>query len=632
MRRGLRFQTKLMLTFVAAIAVVTFALIYVTETKVSQAYTRQFSKNFKDLVKQLERSREERSQEFLELSRHLAAHPYVVSSLKDRNASDEGRAFWRDYIEDLKEIEGKAEKGSDATGKPDPLPIDLLQRYGSIGLVDTMGEIRTLHPPGAGGSREGEKRRFASPRFRQSPSGVNRAKKRIDELLASEGQETLFLPFETPDGAGFIQEMVSTPVKDPATGELLGLFLRATSAETEAQRFLERYQAEFQSDTPLLTGIFLDGQVYSRAIPVEMATRMSVAIAGEIVRHSELPRSEDLAFESELNGVPYRFYVKPLGQDEGTATAFQVSAFSLAPLKVDLAELRLRGSGVGGAALLIGIGIAWLFSRRLAVPIAELTRATRAVRDGHLETRIDVRTRDEIGELAESFNEMTEGLQQRDAYRGILGKVSDETVAQAMISGDLDLELGGELKTVSVLFCDIRGFTGQTEHMHPTEIIGLLNEHMTAMTTIVRKHYGVVDKFVGDEIMAVFGALKSYGNDAGHAVACALEMIAERDRRNRGAKHPIEVGIGVATGEAVAGCMGSVDRLNYTVIGARVNLASRLCSEAGSMEVVIDDQTLSCLEPDKVESEVIEDLRLKGFSVNVAAYRVREGAVEHLGV
>jgi class 3 adenylate cyclase len=104
-------------------------------------------------------------------------------------------------------------------------------------------------------------------------------------------------------------------------------------------------------------------------------------------------------------------------------------------------------------------------------------------------------------------------------------------------------------------------------------------------------------------------------------------MIEERARLNQDAKHPIAVGIGVATGEAVAGCMGSVDRLNYTVIGARVNLASRLCSEAGVMEVVIDDQTLSCLEPERVGSEVIEDLRLKGFSGNVAAYRVREGVV-----
>lgn len=626
MRRGLRFQTKLMLTLVAAIATVTIALLYVTETKISQTYTRQFSRNFSDLVHKLEQSREERSQEFLELSRRLAAHPHVISSLKNTTTSDEGRAFWRFYLEALNELDKDPAKAALSDDKVPPPATDLIPRFGSIGLVDLDGEIRTLHPPMANGNREGDKRRLSSPRFRKSPSGVNRAKKRIDELLASQVQETLFLPFETPDGTGFVQEMVSTPVKDPATGELLGLFLRATSAETETQRFLERYQEEFQSDTPLLTGIFLDGQVYSRAIEPEKAAIMSQHLAERIARHPDLSAGEDLAFEEELQGVPYRFYVKQIGHDEGTATAFQVSAFSLAPLQADLAELRLRGSGVGIAALVAGILIAWLFSRRLAVPIAELTRATRAVRDGRLETRIDVRSRDEIGDLAESFNEMTEGLQQRDAYRSILGKVSDETVAQAMISGHLDLELGGELKNVSVLFCDIRGFTSQTEHMHPTEVIGLLNEHMTAMTAIVRKHYGVVDKFVGDEIMAVFGALKSYGNDADHAVACALGMIAERERLNRTAAHPILIGIGLATGEAVAGCMGSVDRLNYTVVGARVNLASRLCSEAGAMELVIDDQTLSGLGPDRVESEAIEDLRLKGFSANVVAYRVRERA------
>jgi len=159
--------------------------------------------------------------------------------------------------------------------------------------------------------------------------------------------------------------------------------------------------------------------------------------------------------------------------------------------------------------------------------------------------------------------------------------------------------------------------------MPPTEVIGLLNEHMTAMTAIVRKHFGVVDKFVGDEIMAVFGALKSYGNDAAHAAACALEMIRERERLNLASAHPIEIGIGVATGEAVAGCMGSVDRLNYTVVGSRVNLASRLCSEAGPMEVIVDDRTLSGLDPDRIESAVMPGLRLKGFSESVTAHRIK---------
>jgi class 3 adenylate cyclase len=160
--------------------------------------------------------------------------------------------------------------------------------------------------------------------------------------------------------------------------------------------------------------------------------------------------------------------------------------------------------------------------------------------------------------------------------------------------------------------------------MPPTEVIALLNEHMTAMTAVVRRHFGVVDKFVGDEVMGVFGALKSYGNDAAHAVACAVGMVRERGRLNRESRHPIEIGVGIATGEAVAGCMGSIDRLNYTVVGSRVNLASRLCSEAGPMEIVIDDETLSCLEPDTVRSAEPIDLRLKGFSGPVAAYRLSD--------
>ncbi len=158
--------------------------------------------------------------------------------------------------------------------------------------------------------------------------------------------------------------------------------------------------------------------------------------------------------------------------------------------------------------------------------------------------------------------------------------------------------------------------------MPPTEVIEILNQHMTAMMAVVRNHFGVVDKFVGDEIMAVFGALKSYGNDAEHAAACALEMITVRERLNREIGRPLEIGIGVATGEVVAGCMGSVDRLNYTVLGARVNLASRLCGEAGNMEAVIDDNTLERLDPLTAGFKSITDLRLKGFSEIITAYHL----------
>lgn len=629
MRKGLRFQTKLILTMVTAVATVTVALIAVTEAQVKGAYTRQFSRDFKHLVNQLERSRLERSHEFMELCRHLAEQPFIIKSLSGEVSLEENHAFWRYYISSLYDLGDTVEKRPDATTRKAAPSPEILSRIGSVGIVTPSGEITSLvHPLAKTASKDGEKRRPADNRLRQGANAVNKAKKRIDELLASDRQQTFYLPFESPDGTGYVQEMVSTPVKRPGSDETIGLFLRATSAETEAQRFLERYQEEFESAAPLLSGIYLDGQLYSRNLEPGLAGLMAGVIGNKIPVGHSATEKETIQFDAAIGDAPYRIYLARLTDESSHDPAYQVSAFSLETLKSDLAELRIRGSGIGAFALILGLVLAYLLSRNLAIPIRELTRATGAIKSGNLDTRISICSRDEMGDLATSFNEMAEGLRQRAVYRDILGKVSDETVAQAMISGDLDPELGGELKTVSVLFCDIRGFTEITEHMPPTEVIDLLNQHMTAMTAIVRKHFGVVDKFVGDEIMAVFGALKSYGNDAGHAAECALDMITERERLNREIGRPLTIGIGVATGEVVAGCMGSVDRLNYTVLGSRVNLASRLCSEAGTMEVVIDDSTLSSLDVNRVEATAMPELRLKGFSETVTAYRLRERVLQ----
>lgn len=612
-----------MLTLVAAIAVVTVALITLTETKVNQTYTRQFSRDFSHIVSELERSRLERTGEFMELCGHLATHPYIIASLRGDASEEQRLAFWRFYGQSLNQLGDSIESRPDSPPRRQTGLPDLVNKMGSVGIVTLTGEIKGLfHPQADANSTSSEKRRLAAKQLRYQSGGVNRAKKRVDDLLESVSQQALYLPFETYESGRAVQEVVSTPVTDPASGGIIGHFLRAAPAETDAQRFLERYQAQFDSDAPLLSGIFLDGHLYSRHLPEEFAASMA-AIVGEKISAAEAATGgESFHFETTIGDAPFRLYIAPLTGGGTYDPAYQVSAFSLAILKDDLAELRLRGSGIAAFALLFGVILAYLFSRRLAVPIRELTRATGAVKSGDLTTRITIHSRDEIGELAASFNEMTEGLQQRDAYRGILGKVSDETVAQAMISGDLDLELGGELKTVSVLFCDIRGFTAITEHMPPTDAINLLNHHMTAMTGVVRKHYGVVDKFVGDEIMAVFGALKSYGNDAANAAACALEMIAVREQLNRESGEPLEIGIGLATGEVVAGCMGSVDRLNYTVLGARVNLASRLCSEAGNMEIVIDDETEKQLDHPATALRARSDLRLKGFSEVITAWQL----------
>jgi class 3 adenylate cyclase len=150
---------------------------------------------------------------------------------------------------------------------------------------------------------------------------------------------------------------------------------------------------------------------------------------------------------------------------------------------------------------------------------------------------------------------------------------------------------------------------------------------MTALTRVVKQHNGVLDKFVGDLLMAIFGAPVSYGNDALDAARCALELLRERERLNQTSRYKLQVGIGVATGSVVAGCMGSADRLNYTVLGERVNLASRLCDRAGPSEVWIDQTTRERLEGHiAVESPTV--VHLKGFAQAIDAYELIEVRAE----
>ncbi|HEU0039186.1 MAG TPA: adenylate/guanylate cyclase domain-containing protein, partial [Verrucomicrobiae bacterium] len=256
----------------------------------------------------------------------------------------------------------------------------------------------------------------------------------------------------------------------------------------------------------------------------------------------------------------------------------------------------------------------------LSAPIRQLVAGTREVQRGNFAVRVPVRSGDEVGQLASSFNEMAEGLAQKERYRTVLNMFADEKVAQRMIAGQLTL--GGELREISVVFCDIRGFTALTQNMPPAEVIEMLNEHMTALMRVVKEHHGLLDKFVGDLLMVIFGAPVSQGDDALNAARCALRLVTVRQELNQTSQHKIQIGIGVATGTVVAGCMGSADRLNYTVLGDRVNLGSRLCDKARAGEVLIDENTRQKLGGNIIV-EATGDIQLKGFSAPVQAFRLR---------
>jgi len=273
-------------------------------------------------------------------------------------------------------------------------------------------------------------------------------------------------------------------------------------------------------------------------------------------------------------------------------------------------------------SLLVCLILAVFVSRQFTRPILALVAGTEAVGRGDYTTRVAVSSRDEVGCLSAAFNEMSADLALKEKYRNVLDCVTDREIADRLLTGELSL--GGELRTASILFCDIRGFTSLTEGMDPVEVIELINTHMSALTAVVHRHHGVVDKFVGDALMAIFGAPKSYGADALDAAECARDLMKERQQLNSIGGHIIQIGIGVATGTVVAGCTGSVERLNYTVLGDRVNLASRLCSRAPAGQIYIDENTRAAFGADTSKLESVElNLMLKGFAQSMRVFRMR---------
>jgi class 3 adenylate cyclase len=371
------------------------------------------------------------------------------------------------------------------------------------------------------------------------------------------------------------------------------------------------------SQKTIQSGILLEDKFYSKTVPDAVRGELLKSVSEEIKSGGQ----SNETFTVALGGAPRRVFIRLLNPNSPFPPAYQVSVYSLAGAIRTQEELRWQILAFSLVALAGALVLSLVISHGLSVPLRQLAAATTAVRSGDLQVRVPVRSRDDLGQLAESFNEMAEGLGQKERYRTVLNMVADEEVAKALVEGQL--ALGGELREISVLFCDIRGFTPYTENMPPKDVIDMLNEHMTALTRVVKEHNGVLDKFVGDLLMAIFGAPISHETDTLNAARCALALVREREALNATSRHQLKVGIGIATGRAVAGCMGSFDRLNYTVLGERVNLASRLCSQAGPGQIVIDQSTREKLG-DAVTATPLPALNLKGFSENVAAYELKE--------
>jgi len=367
----------------------------------------------------------------------------------------------------------------------------------------------------------------------------------------------------------------------------------------------------------LRSGLLIGGTLFGDQIPPSSAQTLVQSIDTAVHPVQVGSDGSDDAVQVQIDGEPWLAFRTSL--DTSDASVQLVIAASLQPVQAALRKLLFSGVLSGVLGIAFGVAIALVIARGLAKPVAELSAAAQRIGGGDYDIRVAVTRRDEMGLLAERFNEMTHGLSLRDKYRGLLDMVADPSIAEEMLAGVVSL--GGVSTPAAVLFCDIRGFTPLTNRLAAHEVVEILNDHMTAMTEVVYRHGGVVDKFVGDLIMAVFGAPKPGTLDAVRAARCGLEMVRSRERMNVTAADPIHIGVGVAFGDMVAGCMGSKQRLNYTVLGERVNLAARLCSMAPAMTVYVDENVCQQLGSGWGVT-TMEPLKVKGFSQPVSAFRL----------
>ncbi len=227
--------------------------------------------------------------------------------------------------------------------------------------------------------------------------------------------------------------------------------------------------------------------------------------------------------------------------------------------------------------LCIAVFIVFYFSKTITMPITNLVYGAQEIEKGNYDIKIIPEFRDEVGRLTYTFRRMAVGLGEREKMKDAFIKFVNKEVAERVLKGEV--KLGGEQKEAAIFFSDLRGFTAMSENMTPEEVVTFLNAYFTEMVRCVNQTHGIVDKYIGDAIMAHWGAIGGQGDSTEGAINASLMMrkvMITFNAQNQG-KFPIaKTGIGINTGPVISGQIGSEDRLEYTVIGDAVNLASRI--------------------------------------------------------
>ncbi len=290
-------------------------------------------------------------------------------------------------------------------------------------------------------------------------------------------------------------------------------------------------------------------------------------------------------------------------------------------------------TAVTGFAILFGLVFAWLTTRRMVQPMEELMHGVQSVVKGDLSVELAVKSSDEIGALTTSFNSMIDELRSKQHMKETFGKYIDPRIVESVILNPSVAEVGGGRRTMTILFCDLVGFTGIGEALTPSGMVRLLNRHFGLMAEAIQKHQGVVDKFIGDAVMAFWGPpFTTSSEHASLACRAALAQLLLLDTLRADLPEitglrknipPIDMRIGLASGEVVVGNIGSQHASSYTVIGDTVNLASRLESvnRVYGTRILLNSDARQTAGA-SIEAREVDWIAVKGKTEPVAVYEL----------
>jgi adenylate cyclase len=482
------------------------------------------------------------------------------------------------------------------------------------------------------------------PRFQQAlrehdPVHAERAAKRLSEvyhhrvILVADATGTLLAAGNAERGPKSLTEAASSAFPELLAGKALAGVIAVNFTDGPGYAFVcaepVHDDAGQVGAVALLTPV---SERYFAYLEPKLNAELALRVNGKLVAAAPKHPARDLdvrSAEPALREVGDKlFAIKTFRPPELERPGLDVeitASRDVTELRDELRKDLYRHLGGLALVLLVVLALALRFASRLGGAVRSLSEAARSVGLGNYATLAPLHTGDELERLGADFNQMVQGLKERDRLRDTFGRYVTRQVAEHLMKGNVNL--GGELVPVTVLFSDIRSFTSISETMEPRALLDFLNEYFSGMVESVLRHHGVVDKFIGDAIMAVFGAPVPEAEDALHAVEAALDMrrrlaLINQAFEARGLP-AIRTGIGLHYGQVVAGNMGHIERMEYTVIGDTVNDASRregLTKELQADIVLSED--LYTLVAAHVEAEPLKRVHVKGRDRDVMVYRL----------